>query len=281
VIEHALLPPSLLFSPALSRIFLPFAAIWTVAQKRDQSDREALKTYFIRFNAEINRALLFVREINSEEWHDRLLGNGEDEYDLIRFIDKHVHPTYLRLIEGVLTPLARPVAYFSRLDRGKGTDGLNVWSVVQELEGGPAESLVRSYRHIIRNGIAHGGITFVQDEVRYRDNENEETFRTKAVVSLLDDLLDTCNGVVAGLKVFLLVARDRGYIPPRELLLEELQEETCTPWWRIEGCVESEVAGRSQLIVYARPDSRDYSKVRWSTIQSGILAEFFAPGYER
>ncbi len=63
--------------------------------------------------------------------------------------------------------------------------------------------------------------------------------------------------------------------------MEELQEETSTPWWTIEGCVESEIAGKAQLIVYARPDSRHFQKVQWSTIQSGILAEVFAPGYDR
>ena len=68
---------------------------------------------------------------------------------------------------------------------------------------------------------------------------------------------------------------------PRELLVEALQEQTRTPWWTIEGCVEGEVPGKSQLTVYATPDSRDYSKVLWSAIQSGILAESLVPGYGR
>ncbi len=250
-------------------------------QERDETDGKALKAYLSGCRAEINRALLFLREINSEEWHDRPLRTG-DEYDLVRFIDKHVHPTYLRMIEAVLVSLTRPLAYFSRLDRGKHTDGLAVSSVMQELEGQPAECLILSYRRIVRNGIAHGGITFLQSEIRYRDKKgNEETLGTAFIVRLCDDLLDTCNGLAAALKVFYSVSRDRGYIPPRELLVEELQEETLTPWWGIEGCVESEIAGKPQLIVYARPDSRDYAKVQWSTIQSGILAEFFAPGYDR
>lgn len=250
-------------------------------KRHDETDGKALNAYLSESAVEINRALLFLREINSEEWHDRPLRTG-DEYDLVRFIDKHIHPTYLRLVEAVLTPLARPAAYFSRLDRGKGTDGLDVWSVAQELEGGSADCLIRPYRHIIRNGIGHGGITFLQDEIRYRDKKgNEETFSAGSVVRLCDDLLDTCNGLAAALKVFFLVSRDRGYIAPRELLVEELQEETWTPWWTIEGCVESEIAGKPQLIVYVRADSRHYAKVQWSTIQSGILAEFFAPGYDR
>ncbi|MBN2022747.1 MAG: hypothetical protein JW809_08115 [Pirellulales bacterium] len=250
-------------------------------QERDKTHGEELKKYLCRSDAEINRALLFLREINSEEWHDGPL-KTIDEYDFVRFIDKCVHPTYLRLVESVLTALTRPVAYFSRLERGKGTDGLDVWSVMHELEQPPTDCLIQPYRHIIRNGIAHGGITFLQNEIRYRDNkENEEKFDTASVLRLFDDLLDTCNGLAAALKVFFLVSRHRGYIPPRELLVEELQEETFTPWWTIEGCVESEMACKRQLIVYARPDSRHYQKVQWSAIQSGILAELFAPGYDR
>lgn len=250
-------------------------------KKRDETDGEALKEYLFQFDTEINRALLFLREINSEKWHDRPLKTGDD-YDLVRFIDKQIHPTYLRLIEAVLIPLIHSVAYFSRLDRAKGTDGLDVWSVIQELAQGPANCLIMPYQHVIRNGIAHGGITFLQNEIRYRDKKgNEENLGTAFIVRLFDDLLDTCNGLAAALKVFFFVSREQGYIPPRELLVEELQAETSTPWWAIEGCVESEIAGKSQLIFYARPRSRHYVKVQWSTIQSGILAEYFTPGYDR
>ena len=70
-------------------------------------------------------------------------------------------------------------------------------------------------------------------------------------------------------------------MPPRELMIEALPEITWAPWWTIEGCVEAEIGGRSQLTVYARPDSRDYRKATWSTIQSGILSENLAPGYDR
>ncbi len=259
-----------------------YESFLTWLRRRGDSDGEALKVYLSRFDAEINRAVLFLREINGEEWHDRPL-DAVDEYDLLRFIDKRVHPTYLRLIEAVLAPMTKVVAHFSRIDRGKGTEGLDVWAVMNELEAGETASLVGSYRNIVRNGIAHGGITFLENEVRYRDKKGkEETLSTAAIVRLCDDLLDTCNGLAAALKVFYLGSRERGYVPPRELLVEELQDATWAPWWTIEGCVESEnAAGKAQLIVYARPNSRHYAKVYWSAIQSGIFAEFFAPGYDR
>jgi len=267
--------PQKFFSASAYQTFLDWL------KTRHTTNQDSLKAYFMEHEAEIGRALLFLREINSEDWHDGSLQAG-DEYDLIRSIDAHVHPAYLRLVEAVLAPLLRPIAQFSRIDRGKSINGLDVWSIMQEIGGGPAASLIQPYEHIIRNGIAHGGITFLQNEIRYRDKKgNEGTFTSDAVVRLCDDLLDICNGLAVSLKVFFALHRDRGYVSPRQILIEELQEETRTPWWTIEGCAESAITGKSQLIIFARPDSRHYHKVQWSAFQSGILAEYFAPGYGR
>jgi hypothetical protein len=251
-------------------------------QQRDAVSRKELQAHLKDIELDINRALLFLREINGEPWHDKAI-EAQDDFAVIRFIDTHIHSTYLRLVEAVLIPLVRPIAYFSRLDRGKGTDGLEVYSVVQELAGTPAGCVVSGYHHLMRNGIAHGGITYLQNEIRYRDKKgNEEVLGSKDVIQRFDTLVDVCNGFAAALKVFWVIARDVGYSPPQQFFIEELQEETRAPWWSIEGCVESEVlGGRTQLLIYARPNSRHVEKVQWSTIQSAIFAEFFAPGYDR
>lgn len=248
---------------------------------RDRSDHDGLQAYLSAQSSELSLALLYLREINAQDWHDEPLSRG-DEFDFVRLIDRHIHPGYLRLVEGVFAPLLRLVAYFSRLDRKKGTDGLNIYSVIEEIRRGAMEPLVASYQHTMRNGIAHGGITYLQNEIRYQDSSgNVVTLPMREVVRIFDDFLDTCNGIAAALKLFFAAHRDAGFVAPREILIEELQEETRTPWWNIEGCVTGEAGSRSQLTVFARPDSRDYPKVQWSTLQSGILAEYFAPGFDR
>ena len=98
---------------------------------------------------------------------------------------------------------------------------------------------------------------------------------------MFDDLLDTCNGLSLALKVFLVTKHDRGYKWPRQMLIEELQEETRTPWWTIDGCLESEFPKGKQLIVYAQPRTMHPGMVQLSVVQSGVLTEFFAPGYDR
>ena len=82
---------------------------WLIDTSRNQGNY--FRQHLFAAENELNRALFFLREINGEEWHDGALDS--DEYEQARFIDRHVHPTYLRLIEAVLTPLCTPVAFFS------------------------------------------------------------------------------------------------------------------------------------------------------------------------
>lgn len=250
-------------------------------KKRDSHQRIELKEYLADADAELSAAMLFLREINSGDWHDRPLVKVET-YDAIRFIDNVLHPAYLRLTEGVFAPFIRPAAHFSRIDRGRSTEGLDVYNIVDELSSTPMATCFEAYHHTVRNAIGHGGITYLQSDIRYRDKKGKkEILDIWSVIRLCDDMVDTCNGLAAAIKVFLILSRDNGYQLPRELLIEELLEETRSPWWQIEGCVESEISGTKQLLIYARPNSRDRLKIQWASMQSAILAESYAPGYDR
>lgn len=248
---------------------------------RDGRQRAVLMHYFADVSTEMSTALLFLRQVNSENWHDRPLVKGDD-YEVVRFIDTVLHPAYLRLSEGVLAALIRPVAHFARLDRGKGVEGMDVFNLVQELIGGPMAACVEAYNHTVRNGIGHGGITYLQNDIRYRDKKgNAEVLDVWSVVRLCDDMVDTCNALAAAIKLFLIAGGAVGYQLPHELLVEELMEETRSPWWTISGCMQSELPDASQLLVYARPESRDTLKIQWAALQSAVLAESLAPGYDR
>jgi hypothetical protein len=73
-------------------------------KERDSRQRDELRTYLASADAEISRAMLFLRQINKEDWHDISL-TANDYYDQIRFIDRWFHPAYLRLVEGYLRHL--------------------------------------------------------------------------------------------------------------------------------------------------------------------------------
>ena len=248
---------------------------------RDATDRAALQDYLRQGRTELDRAFLFLREINAASWHDHM-HNPADVFELVRVIDRTFHPAYLRLVEGVLIPLVRVVAHFSRIDRGVGTDGLDAWPVVEEIRRGNNGTLVAPYRHVMRNAIAHGRITYLQDQIQYRDKRNRtETLTNQSVIWTTDDLVDVCHGIAAAVKVFLILTRRSRYPAPREFLVEDLAEETRSPWWYIDGCVESRIGPRSQLLVYAKTNSRDVNKVRFSAVQTGILAEALVQGFDR
>jgi hypothetical protein len=272
--KYLLRAPQRFFSEGTNALF----SAWLTA--RDSTARFALRCYVNDHLYELNMAFLYLEEINAYDWHDHF--EKLDDYELIRFIDQQIHPAYLRLVEGVLAPVLRIAAHFSRLDRNKKSTGLQIWQIADELARTDLSDAVLPYRQIVRNAIAHGGITYLQKEIRYQDNRgNEEKHADLEVIRLFDDLLDTCNALVLALSVFLFAHQSHGYALPQQLLLNELREETWTPWWEIIGCTPSKNSGLNQLIVYARPRTSDFGKVQFSTFQSGVLAEQFSPGYDR
>ena len=267
--------PERFFNPVVHSLMLGWLT------DRAARDRARLKAYFADNGAPLGAALLFLRQINAERWHDERTTEGDD-LEIVRFIDQVVHPVYLRLTEGVLAPLIRPAALFSRVDRGKSTEGLDVFNLVEELRGGPLEACVLAYEHRVRNGIAHGGIALRANAIRYTDKKgNALDLELRAVVRLCDDLVDACNGLAAAVKTFLQQREARAFPLPHELLVEELVEETSTPWWSISGCIASELPGAKQLIIYARAQSRDRLKIQWAAVHAAATAESLAPGFDR
>ncbi|MHA1785038.1 MAG: hypothetical protein ACTSVE_07545, partial [Candidatus Helarchaeota archaeon] len=109
-----------------------------------------------------------------------------------------------------------------------------------------------------------------------------KSFRFRQFIDLVDDHIDTCNALVIASKIFYIKCLNENlYIPP-QLMIEELQSETESPWWRIEGSLKSKIANnQSQLIIYARTDTKDVLKAYYSTIMTGVLSEQFSPGYDR
>jgi hypothetical protein len=256
-----------------------FATYLSWLNNRHKTDHLRLKEYFWNNKDEFHKAFLFLGEINRYSWHDSF--EKLDDYETILFIDQEVNPTYLRLIEAVFFPFVRLIAYFCRLERGKKTEGLDVYNTVEEIITTEFSPFTDVYCHIIRNGIAHGDITYLLGEIQYRDRGKVENRFTSDVVKLVDDLLDVCNSMSLAFKTFMFSHLSDGYTLPQQMLLEELQAETDSPFWHIVGCMPSYFASRNQLIIYARPNTRDYWKAHYATFLSGVLAEFFAPGYDR
>jgi hypothetical protein len=243
-------------------------------------DPSEVRRYFAQFSAALDLAFRTLEDVNRLDWHDTTV--TDNVADLPRFISRAVNPTYLRLVEGVFTPLFHMVASFLRSDREARTDGLDAYHVAEELKSSEHADICVAYNHTIRNGIAHGCVVFTDSEVQYTDKRrlNTVSLAYTEVLRLLDDMLDVCNGAALAFRVYFL--KNAGLGPaPQQVLFEELQAQTDAPWWRIDGWVESRYADGTQLLLFAQPNTQDWDMVALSTLQTVVLAEAFCPGYDR
>ena len=252
---------------------------YTYIETEYEQRPDRLLRYLEENHGTINRALIFLHQINNYNWHDDLL--SDDYYNRLRFLDNDIHSTYLRILEGVFFPFVHLLAYMSRLNRGKSTEGLDLYNAVDEMKSS-FSSLSDFYHNVVRNGISHGNITFTENDIEYRDKSgNAEVMTHREVVRLLDDLLDACNGIALALALFYLV-----HIPGQgkmleQLLIDELQAATGSPWWSVEGAVHADTLKGTQLVIFGRPNTRIVSKARYYAFLTASLAEYFAPGYDR
>src|SRR6266576_1933327 len=66
-------------------------------EDRHNRDANGLRDYLRSNVAEVEGALLFLHEINVEDWHDTAFETTND-WQFLRFVDRRIHPTYLRLL---------------------------------------------------------------------------------------------------------------------------------------------------------------------------------------
>ena len=90
----------------------------------------------------------------------------------------------------------------------------------------------------MRNGIAHGGVTYSSDLIQYQDKKgNRKQLDTYEIIRRFDNLLDVCNGLLLAFSIFMLTRDDERYELPTNLLVDELMAATTTPYWSVVGCL--------------------------------------------
>ncbi len=228
-------------------------------------------------------AFRVLDEINSLNFHDIELPSNE--YAMMMLCDQQVHPNYLKLLEGVYANLIIPFLNI-KIDKDKNVAKCKLSNRVDALKRRGLKHFANPYNRTLRNAIAHSKVTYKQHNIVYQDTKNVVELSPREMVNLFDDMLDFCNGLSLGFRLFYFNNLDFLNTEliriPQPILIEELRAEAEAPGWTIRGCLESElVPGKTQLVVFTNNSLLDRSKVNYHTIRTAILCEKFAPYYNR
>jgi hypothetical protein len=142
-----------------------------------------------------------IAEINRRLIHEIHL--PKDEHDLIRFIDQEINYLILQLYETACYHFLLIVSKYQQIKKSKGIDGLDLFNVIQELSNTDLSEICDLYINTLRNGIAHGKVSFTSSEIVFDDKKgNSYSLSPREVVKLFDKLLDCCNGLCLAFKIF-------------------------------------------------------------------------------
>jgi hypothetical protein len=249
------------------------------------TEAETLSKILMEYETLLIFAFQCLSEINSLGFHDTEIPS--DDIHLMRLCDNHIHPNYLKLTEAAYANLSLPMSVYQRIRRKASLEGFDVFNRVEELSKSQYSYLAKPYNNVVRNAIAHGKVTYKPTEIVYEDKKGHSvTLSSKDVIRLFDEMLDICNGLSLGLRLFYFTNSEflqrYGIAVPRPIMIEELRAETEAPGWEIRGCLESETLyGAKQLNIFTRNRFLDPLKAQYHVIRSAVLAERFAPGYGR
>lgn len=234
---------------------------------------------------QLDVAIRNLANINITEKSDEPLPTND--LTKLTLIDSDIHYKYIRLLESPFFFFLLLPASLSRLNRNKSTDGLDLYNVIEELKNGVFSYVNDSYCSTIRNGIAHGKVSYTDKEIIYEDKKgNKVQIPIREIVKRFDTLLYIVNGFCLALSVFYFT--EYKFINkhvkkiPTSLLISELQDKVNCPGWEILTCLDSiTIKNQEQIIVYVKNYNWDYKKVLFFTFQTAYWVERLTKSYDR
>jgi hypothetical protein len=250
-----------------------------------------LFTFLKEEYSELNNANRNLSEINLLPIHDIKLPN-DDDINLINFCDYSILPNYLRLIEGVYRVVINPIVAFARLEGGKTTSLLTPGTIYRrwQILCNNYPDFSAPFIRTVRNGIAHGGVVYGNNDIIFTDKDSSESFLISQFIKEFDNLVDFCNAMILAYLLFYYrnfqILFDEGVYLPTSFLFDELRAELSAPKWEVRGCIESKTFDKkSQLNIYIRDSLLSKMRLRYYSSRTvrgaNKLSSFFGKRYSR
>jgi hypothetical protein len=225
-----------------------------------------------------------LTDINSQIIHETFLPKAT--YDKIAFIDDKIHYNLLRILEGPVYQWLNLFASYRLLKKGKKADGNNLYNCFQVIAGTELAFVEPLFDKAVRNAVAHGKVSYGDNDVTYYDISGEKTISYRETIALFDKLVDAANGLALGFQLFYIKhnvsINALGIELPHSIRVEELGLRCDSPRWKVMGCFETPVIGdRRQLTVFIKDSCLQYSRALYQGVITVAWAESLSPGYDR
>ncbi|MCG7503054.1 hypothetical protein MHM83_14375 [Tenacibaculum sp. Mcav3-52] len=246
----------------------------------------AVISFFKENSKEIDIGINNLNEINKLHIHDCLIPEANNLVT-IQFIENSIHFNYLKILESSYTTFLKLPAILERLYRDKSFSRLDLYHIVEELKKTELSPLTKPYDHTIRNGIAHGNVSYLEHSTVYKGKRGDpKEIRTKKIIDLFDNLIDIVNGVALAFKIFLINNREflqkEKYSYPQSIAIEELKALGSTPQWEIKDCLSNKtINNEEQLNIFIKTNCRTHNEVNYYGCRTAILSEYFVRNYQR
>lgn len=224
-----------------------------------------------------------LRRASIEKYEDDLSTQKASELLLLA---NEFQPEYLRRCEHIFTNLV--ILYWAVLKKGSiQGKSFDITGAVSLLKSKGCELLLSGYDEKVRNGIAHGQVTFGLSEIQYGDHHYPYKTQDSEFLYIFDTLWRTSNSLAIAILLF--IARNHSLISttntnalPTSIISLIATTETEREGLSVKGVIESEIKSGNQLYILTETtfNKRESVMLECSHIALRLL-DAGAVGYSR
>lgn len=229
---------------------------------------------------QFNHAVKTLHEINKKDIHEKLLPN--EDVELMYFISEKILYEYLKVNDVILLGILKPIDFYYRKVNGKGTDHMDITNIIDTLRKNKIlNSATSLYNSVLRNSIAHGGISYSSNHITFKDKHESKEYYSWDFLRAFDNLIDCVNAIVfAYKKIFFQyfdVFSKHNMQIPESLLEMELHYKANHYGWEIKHSYESSIPSGKQFNLSIETNLNSRKFMNFSAVYTAIKLEELMP----